>query len=444
MADPKIIWQAQPGPQTRFCQSDVFEVFYGGAAGGGKSDSLLVEGLRQVDCTDYRAIVFRRTTPQLRRLVDRSYQIFKRGFPGAEFVESKLTWTFPSGAKFMLSHMEEEKDKYRHDGQEYQYIGFDELTHFSASQYRYLYSRCRTSNPALKCYIRATGMPMGEGVTWVKQRFIDGGAYTIIVDAESGLPRQFIPSTLEDNKVLMLADPQYEARLKLMGPKLYRSLRHGDWNIIEGASFEELDQEVHMLRPHTPPRGADVWCVMDWGYAKPFSIGWYYATSDKQIVRFREWYGWNGEADKGLRMGAREVARKILTYETDINVGMRYADPSIWNKDDESNSIAENMRDEGVLWQLANNDRIQGKMEIHNRLRLNDGAVGLAVTSDCKQFWRTFPMLQPAVNRPEDVNTKGEDHIYDEVRYSLMSRPCFVGNGIVDYGDERLTANMDW
>lgn len=445
MTPPQIVWQPQAGPQTEFCASDVFEVFYGGAAGGGKSDALLVESLRQVNEPDYRAIVFRRTTPQLRRMVDRSQQLIRKAFPDAEFTDSKMTWRFPSGAKLLLSHMEEEKDKFRHDGQEYQYVGFDELTHFTASQYRYLYSRCRTSNPALQCYIRATGMPMGEGVTWVKQRFIDGGAYNIINDAESGLPRQYIPSTLEDNKVLMAADPQYEARLKLMGTKLFRALRHGDWDVLEGASFEELDKSLHSLPPHIPPKGVDVWCAMDWGYARPFSVGWYYATADGTIVRFREWYGWNGEANLGMRMGARDVARGILAAEKDITVGMRYADPSIWNKVDDGNSIAENMRDEGVLFQPANNDRIQGKMEIHNRLRRNGaGAVGLRVTENCIHFWRTFPVLQPSTTRPEDVDSKLEDHLYDEVRYSLMSRRCFDGHGGVDYGDERMTANMDW
>ena len=286
---------------------------------------------------------------------------------------------------------------------------------------------------------------MGEGVSWVKRRFIDGGAYNIIHDAESGLPRQYIPSTLEDNKVLIEADPQYEARLKLMGVKLYRALRHGDWDVIEGASFEELDKAVHSCRPHAPSKGVDVWCAMDWGYAKPFSVGWYYATPDGAIVRFREWYGWNGEANQGLRMGARDVARGILAAEQGITVGMRYADPSIWNKSDDGNSIAENMRDEGVLWQPADNDRIQGKMEIHNRLRRNGAdAVGLQVAENCVHFWRTFPMLQPSTTRPEDVDSKLEDHLYDEVRYSLMSRRCFDGHGIVDYGDECMTANMDW
>jgi hypothetical protein len=441
----KIIWQPQPGPQTKFCASDVFEVFYGGAAGGGKTDALLMEGLRQAHISDYRAIVFRRTTKQLRKLIDRAQEIFPKAFPGAKWSDQKLTWRFPSGAKYMLWHMEHEKNKYDHDGQEYQYIGFDEITHFSSSQYAYLYSRCRSANPDLKCYIRASGMPIGPGLAWVKQRFIDNGAYNVIKDSETGLERVFIPATLDDNIALMKGDPDYERRLQLMGPKLYHALRYGDWSVVEGAYFEELNQQDHSCPAHMPPPGAMMFRAMDWGYATPFSVGWYYEDYDGNITRFLEWYGWTGKADEGLRMGAREVARKIKEFEKEFQVSYGVADPSIWSKADEGPSIAENMADEGVLWEPAINDRVQGWMEVHNRLRLDDeGRPRFKVTENCKQFWRTVPLLQSDPNRPEDLDTKMEDHVIDEVRYALMSRPCLQGVGDIILGDDRATANMDW
>lgn len=449
--NPKIVWHPQPGPQIEFCKSSVFEVFFGGAAGGGKTDALLMEGLRQVHIPDYRAIVFRRTTKQLRKLIDRAQEIFPRAFPGARWSEQKLTWIFPSGAKYMLWHMEHENNKFDHDGQEYQYVGFDELTHFSETQYQYLYSRCRSANPNLVCYVRATGMPMGAGLTWVKQRFIDKGPYEVVKDSETGLERVFIPATLDDNIALIKNDPDYEKRLQLMGPRLYHALRYGDWNIVEGAYFEELNQQDHSCPPHTPPPGALIFRAMDWGYAKPFSIGWYYEDYDGNITRFLEWYGWTGKADKGLRMGAREVAKRIKELEKDlreshgVTVSYGVADPSIWSKVDEAPSIAENMADEGVLWEPAINDRIQGWMEFHNRLRKDDeGRPRFRITENCKQFWRTVPLLQSNPNQPEDLDTKMEDHCADEVRYALMSRPCLQGAGDVWVGDDRVTANMDW
>src|SRR3990172_11136996 len=281
-SEKNVIWSPQPR-QIDFMSSPIFEVLMGGAAGGGKSDALLMEGLRQIHIPGYRAIMFRRTTKQLRRLIDRAYEIFTKAVRGVESTQGGTVWTFPSGAKYILSHMEEEKNKYDHDGQEYQYIAFDELTSFTETQYLYLFSRCRSSNPKIRCYIRTSAMPIGVGVGWVKQRFIDNGE-KIIIDNNTGLTRQYISATLDDNIYLKDNDPLYELRLKLMGDKLFKVLRHGDWTVIEGSVFDELDKDKHMIPTHNPPEGAIVFRALDWGYAKPFSVGWFYENYDKQII----------------------------------------------------------------------------------------------------------------------------------------------------------------
>ncbi len=146
-------WTPQPGPQEAFCRSSEFEVFYGGAAGGGKSDALLMEGCRFVWHEHYRAVIFRRTTPQLKKLIDRSEELFPNMFPGCVLRDTKrygLHWAFKSGAKFGFAHMEADKDKFKQDGMEYHYIGFDEIQHFLRSQYIYMYSRARSSYPYRK------------------------------------------------------------------------------------------------------------------------------------------------------------------------------------------------------------------------------------------------------------------------------------------------------
>lgn len=442
-----VIWKPESKPQRDFCSSPVFEVCIGGAAGGGKSDPLLMEGLRQIDIPEYRAIMFRRTTKQLRKLIDRSFEVFKKICPLASWSDQKSTWIFPSGAKYLLWHMEHEKNKLDHDGQEYQYIAFDELTSFSETQYTYLFARCRTSSPNLKCYVRASAMPMGEGISWVKQRFIDNGPYKIITDKETGLKRQFIPAKLEDNKFITENDPDYEKRLKLMGPKLYHALRHGDWSIIEGACFEELNREDHCIKPTMPPKGAQVFRALDWGYMSPFSIGWYFVDCDGIITRFMEWYGWNGQPNTGLRMGAGDVAKKILKLERELGLNISYgiADSEIWGKEDEGPTTYEYFRDAGITWQKANKARIQGKMEFHNRLaKDDDGRVKFKVTENCKHWWRTIPMLQADKHKPEDVSTIMEDHCYDETRYFFMSRPTLTGQGKIAVGEDRATASMDW
>ena len=117
-------------------------------------------------------------------------------------------------------------------------------------------------------------------------------------------------------------------------------------------NLEELNKEDHGKQPHEPPPGTPVYRCLDWGYAKPFSIGWYYLDNDKNLIRFKEWYGYGGEPDKGLRMESRDVAKKVLEIDERYNVAYGVADPSIWSKED-GPSIAENMRDEGVDWNPA-------------------------------------------------------------------------------------------
>jgi len=440
-SEKNVIWSPQPR-QIDFMSSPIFEVLMGGAAGGGKSDALLMEGLRQIHIPGYRAIMFRRTTKQLRRLIDRAYEIFTKAVRGVESTQGGTVWTFPSGAKYILSHMEEEKNKYDHDGQEYQYIAFDELTSFTETQYLYLFSRCRSSDPNIRCYIRSSGMPIGTGLIWVKQRFIDNGSGVIVLDKDTGLSRQYIFVNLDDNKYLKDNDPVYENRLKLLGDNLFLALRYGNWNIVEGAFFSEWNEREHVISPTIPTPEINVWRAMDWGFAKPFSIGWFYQDYDKNIIHFHEWYGCNGKANEGLRMSAREVAKGIKEIEKvmGLQISEGYADPSCWSKQDNTPSIIENMKDEGVDWLPANNNRLQSIMEIHNRLKEKS----IKITSNCKHFIRTFPMLQTNLKKPEDFDSDGEDHAADMLRYSIMSRPCVKGYGDIYEGSDTVTSGMSW
>ena len=446
LPDVPIGWTPQEGPQDLFCRSGEFEVFYGGSAGGGKSDALLAEGARDAWHESYRGIIFRRKTPQLKKLIDRSNELFPGMFPGCSFKESRrfgLHWQFLSGARLYFAHLENEKDKFNHDGQEYQYIGFDEVQHFTLSQYKYMYSRARSSHKDLKPRIRSSGMPIGPGIGWVKDRFIGNGAFEVVVDEESGLTRKFVPANLDDNQILMRSDPQYERALRLMGKKLYHALRYGDWDSIEGASFEELNKIDHQMKPHEPPPGTPVYRCLDWGYAKPFSIGWYYLNGDGHLIRFKEWYAWGGEPDKGLRKESRDVARKILEIDERYEIAYGIADPAIWSTED-GPSIAKNMKDVGVEWKPAVNDRINGKIEFHTRLQGEDGIPWFYVTEDCKHWWRTVPMLQADSNRAEDVDTKMEDHAYDESRYMMMNFPISSYSGEIWTGNTRATANQNF
>jgi predicted phage terminase large subunit-like protein len=248
-------WHPNPGPQELFHSSPAYEVFYGGAAGGGKSESLLVEALRYVHVPGYTAIIFRRTFPELRQargLIERALTYYPK--LGGRYNAQEFVWKFPSGASIRFGQMEHEKDKYDHQSAEYAFIGFDELTSFTDTQYEYLFSRARTTiiDPATKLPIqvrvRGASNPGNVGHEWVKARFIDAlGPFEIKYfrrDTETdldtlcnpsdsfALSRQFIPAKLYDNPKLQEADPGYESRLMQMSLLERERLLNGNWDIL--------------------------------------------------------------------------------------------------------------------------------------------------------------------------------------------------------------------
>jgi len=204
------------------------EGFYGGAAGGGKSDALLMAALQYVDVPGYRAILFRRTYADLAlpgALMDRAAEWL--GPTDARWDGMEKTWVFPSGATLSFGYLATENDKYRYQGAEFQFVGFDELTHFLESQYRYLFSRIRRLKTAtVPLRMRAASNPGGVGHEWVKQRFIVEGR-------EKGRP--FIPARLTDNP--FLDQREYTESLMQLDPITRAQLLSGDWQAREAGNY---------------------------------------------------------------------------------------------------------------------------------------------------------------------------------------------------------------
>ncbi len=247
MADPPVLWRPNPGAQTKFLASSSFEALYGGAAGGGKSHALLMGALRHVDRPDYRAL--RRTYTELyRSLIAESYKYYPAA-GGKSVMSPQPQWRFPSGAVIEFGHLQHDKDVHDYQSAQYQYMGFDELTHFTEAQYRYMLSRLRGDVPVR---VRSGSNPGGEGHDWVYRRFApwlnrepdyigpraapgetmwyvnteNDGEVWVPRDTPGALSRVFVPARLVDNPYVHAS---YADVLNSLDRVDRARLRDGDW-----------------------------------------------------------------------------------------------------------------------------------------------------------------------------------------------------------------------
>lgn len=326
---------------------------------------------------------------------------------------------------------------------------FDELTHFTWEEYSYLFSRCRPNGPGTHCYIRSTANPGNVGHGWVKERFITAGTpmETIWYDAEykdlegkNHLVRRsrvFVPSTVFDNQILMDNSPEYVAALASMPEAEKRALLYGDWDTFSGQVFTEWVNDTkhyedrihtHVIDPFPIPKHWPIWVGLDWGYSKPFSVHWYAIGDNREMYCIRELYGCTGEPNVGVKQEPTAVALQIREIEnTDPNIKghqiNRVGDPAIWTSQG-TESIGALMERERVFFEKGNHDRINGLMQCHHRLAMDDrGFPMFQVFSTCKHFIRTVPNLVYDETNVEDIDSDGEDHIYDEWRYVCMRNP---------------------
>ncbi len=448
MTNKNVIWTPQP-KQKIFMSRPENEALYGGAAGGGKSDCALAEALRQVHIPHYKGIILRKTYPQLSELIDRSREIYKSAFPRAKYNEQKHCWTFPSGAKIYFGAMQYTKDRTNYQGKRYDFIDFDELTQFTWDEYSYLFSRNRPNGPGTRCYIRAQANPGGIGHGWVKERFITAAPpmTPIWENIKIAMPdgttqthkrsRIFVPSSVFDNKILMKNNPEYVASLAQLPEAERNALLYGDWDSFSGQVFTEWRNNpdgyktrinTHVIEPFRVPDSWRIYRGFDFGYAKPFSVGWYAVDHDGRMYRVRELYGCTGTPNEGVKWNVAEIARRIAEIEKeDINLKYKkiygIADPSIFDES-RGESIAQMMEREGIYFERGDNTRLAGKMQLHNRLSFDENGIPMLYVFDtCMHFIRTIPELVYSQTDVEDIDTTTEDHIYDECRYVCMVHP---------------------
>ena len=451
--DAQVIWRPQEGPQTALISCPVFEVFYGGARGGGKTEGSIGDWLEHSSTYGESAIgvFFRRKFKQLEEVVARTKTLFPR--IGAKFNEQKAEWVMPGGGRLKFRYLERDSDAEEYQGHSYTRVYVEEVTNFPSPAPINLLRATLRSASGVPTGMRLTGNPGGPGHHWVKKRYIDPckGGWQVIQEHFEGLDgethtleRVFIPSTLKDNQLLAKNDPTYVAKLRQVGSEaLVKAWLQGDWDIIDGAFFDCWDETKHVLPASVwlprIPQWATKFRAMDWGFARPFSVGWYAVSDGKwglpygALLRYREWYGSDGRPNVGLRMNADLVARGILAREryfeprtgvwSQESIEYGACDPSMFVRDG-GPSIQETMSEEGCDWFRADNKRIAGWAEVRRRLAGPNGTTPMLYFLDCcPEAIRTIPTLQHDDVNAEDVDTDQEDHAGDEVRYACMSRP---------------------
>lgn len=453
-ATQSIIWQPQPGPQTALLECPVFEIFFGGARGGGKTDGSIGDWLLHSSTYGENAIgIFvRRRLTQLSEVIARTKSLFKK--LGATYNEQAKTWTMPGGGRLKFVYLEKDEDAEEYQGHSYTRVYVEEVTNFPSADPIMKLMAVLRSGAGVPCGMRLTGNPGGPGHTWVKARYIDPAplGYKVITETELldidgvktsvSIDRVFIPSRLSDNKILVKNDPTYILRLRKVGSAaLVKAWLDGDWTSIDGAFFDEWDTAIH-VKPQSwlarIPKAATRFRAFDWGSYRPFSVGWYVVSDGTwglpkgAILKYREWYG-AVSPNKGLKMDVPQVAQGINLREREDGWPIQYgvADPSIFIRNG-GPSIAETMAMHGVTWRRGDNQREPGAEAVRQRLagepiaEDRHGPPMLYFLETCVDSIRTIPVLQHDAKNPEDVDTDGEDHAYDELRYACMSRPWIL------------------
>ena len=436
-----VVFKPNDGPQTDFLASSEREVLYGGAAGGGKSFAMLADPLRGLNDPNFSGLLVRHTTEELRELIQKSQELYPKAIPNIKWSERKSQWTSPRGGRLWMSYLDRDLDVMRYQGQAFNWIGFDEMTQWATPfAWDYMRSRLRSVDPALGLYMRGTTNPGGAGHQWVKKTFIDpappnkpfwatnietGEVITFPKGhSKEGQPlfkRRFIPAKLFDNPYLSDTG-DYEAMLLSLPEQQRKQLLEGDWDVAEGAAFPEFNRRIHTVEPYKIPSSWTKFRACDYGYGSFSAVVWFAVTPSEQLVVYRELH-----VSKVL---AVDLADMILEAEKDDG-GIRYGvlDSSLWHKrGDTGPSLAEQMVQRGCRFRPSDRSkgsRVSGKNELHRRLQVDEFTEEprLVFFNNCVECVSQIPTLPLDKKNPEDVDTNALDHMYDAIRYGIMTRP---------------------
>lgn len=449
MSKLELSLQRPSEKQALFLSDHHKHVGFGGARGGGKSWAVRNKAIRL--CLRYagiKVLIVRRTYPEL---INNHISPLMAELSGvAKYNKTEKMFTFLNGSTIKFGYCNADDDLNQYQGAEYDVVFLDEATQLREEWIGKIIPSVRGVNGFPK-RVYYTCNPGGPSHSYFKRLFIDRK----FRPGENPEEYSFIQSLVTDNKALLKAQPDYLKQLEALPKKLREAWLHGRWDIFEGQFFEEFRETpdaflcekagisvkealsqhrfTHVIEPFDLSRGQyRSWPILrsyDFGYNKPFSLGYWTIDPDGVLYRIAEIYGCTENPNEGVKWPPDEQFHRIAEFESEHpwfrgrKITESVADPAIFESS-RGESIAETAMRYGIYFTKGDNRRIPGWMQVHHRLRFDEnGYAKLYVFATCKAFIRTFPLMMYSPLRPEDLDTELEDHCPDEVRYMCMSRP---------------------
>jgi hypothetical protein len=487
---PPIVWAPLAGSQELAMSCPAGEIFYEGTRGPGKTDVQLMKYRRYVGMgygRFWRGVIFDREYKNLEDMISKSLRWFPQMQDGCRFLSSgaDLKWVWPTGEELLFRQIKRFSDYWKYHGQEFPYIGWNELCKFATPDLYDMLKSCNRSSfrpedypihlegqskpnflPEIPLITFSTANPYGPGHGWVKRRFVDPVEPGHIIRAVS---RVFNPRTQKHEDVTKMRvrifgsykenrylSPEYVADLESITDENKRKAwLWGDWDIIAGGALSDL-WGPHLILPRFQiPKGWYIDRSFDWGSSKPFSVGWWAESNGEEVriqnkviafpkgtlIRFHEWYGSKEiGTNTGLRLSAHNVAAQIKIVESQL-LRDRWisklpepgpADNSIGDVHDAGEkSIKSKMAEKGVVWKDSNKSpgsRKNGLQMIREMLEASlpekrtEQRPGMYFMNHCRAAIGTLPILPRDEKDPDDVDTDAEDHAYDEIRYRALAK----------------------
>lgn len=440
----------KPSPKQELFLKDTHNVvIFGGARGGGKSWSVRVKAIiLALAHPGIKMMVVRKTYPELManhiKPLRETLRIGQKGSI-AKYNDSKKEITFKNGSTILFGYCDTDKDIDRYQGTEVDVLFIDEATHHSEEIIKKFRACVRgVNNFPKRTYL--TCNPGHKGHGYIKRIAID----KVYESGENPDDYSFIQSLVTDNKALMREQPDYIKQLEALPPKLRQAWLEGRWDVFSGAFFEEfrttpepqkcheagiteemaLEQHkwTHVIKPFDIPKHWKIYRSYDFGYGKPFSVGWFAVDEDGCAYHILELYGCTQTPNEGVRWSASQQFDRVVEIEKEHPwlKGKRIqgvADPSIWDGS-KGISVSEEADKHQLWFDKGINDRIAGWMQIHERFKFDEnGKAMLYIFENCKHAIRTIPLMMYDEHKPEDLDTDLEDHISDMIRYFCMMRP---------------------